>query len=61
MLLFFSVGHVQDALVSMSDAEFKKQYQREKPLSSDELIFYCQSGRRSSEALDKALKLGYAK
>ncbi|KAM3960962.1 rhodanese domain-containing protein CG4456 isoform 1-T3 [Aphomia sociella] len=51
---------VQDALTSMSNEEFKRQYQRSKPSSSDELIFYCQSGRRSSEALDKALKLGYS-
>ncbi|CAH0407233.1 unnamed protein product [Chilo suppressalis] len=52
---------VQDALTSMSDDDFKKHFQRTKPSSSDELIFYCQSGRRSSEALDKALKLGYSK
>lgn len=45
----------------MSNEEFKNHYQRNKPTSSDELIFYCQSGRRSTEALDKALKLGYAK
>lgn len=51
---------VHDVLTSMSDEEFKRQYQRGKPSSSDELIFYCQSGRRSSEALDKALKLGYS-
>ncbi|XP_046962955.1 thiosulfate sulfurtransferase/rhodanese-like domain-containing protein 3 [Vanessa cardui] len=55
------LNNVQDALISMSDEEFKKQFQRPKPSSSDELIFYCQSGRRSSEALDKALKLGYTK
>ncbi|CAG9795326.1 unnamed protein product [Diatraea saccharalis] len=52
---------MQDALTSMSDDEFKKHFQRTKPSASDELIFYCQSGRRSSEALDKALKLGYSK
>ncbi|XP_063823979.1 rhodanese domain-containing protein CG4456-like isoform X1 [Ostrinia nubilalis] len=51
---------VQDVLTSMSDEQFKQQYQRNKPSSSDELIFYCRSGRRSTEALDKALKLGYA-
>lgn len=45
----------------MSDEEFRQQFQRNKPSSSDELIFYCRSGRRSTEALDKALKLGYAK
>nr|XP_026492859.1 rhodanese domain-containing protein CG4456-like isoform X1 [Vanessa tameamea] len=55
------LNNVQDALITMSEEEFKKQFQRPKPSSSDELIFYCQSGRRSSEALDKALKLGYTK
>ncbi|XP_013164491.1 PREDICTED: thiosulfate sulfurtransferase/rhodanese-like domain-containing protein 3 isoform X2 [Papilio xuthus] len=54
------LGEVQNVLTSMSDDEFKKNFQRSKPTSSDELIFYCQSGRRSSEALDKALKLGYS-
>ncbi|CAH0729232.1 unnamed protein product, partial [Brenthis ino] len=53
--------NVQDVLKTMSEEEFKKQFQRPKPSSSDELIFYCQSGKRSSEALDKALKLGYSK
>ncbi|VVD03621.1 unnamed protein product [Leptidea sinapis] len=52
---------VHDALTTMSEEEFKKQYQRPKPSPSDELIFYCHSGRRSTEALDKALKLGFTK
>ncbi|KOB66124.1 hypothetical protein OBRU01_21835 [Operophtera brumata] len=38
-----SMGHVQDVLVSMSDADFKKQYQREKPSSSDESKTYLGS------------------
>lgn len=55
------LNSVQEVLVSMSNEEFKKQYQRNKPSSTDELIFYCHSGRRSTEALDIALKLGYSK
>lgn len=55
-----TVSSVQNVLTTMSDDEFRQQYQRSKPSASDELIFYCQSGRRSSEALDKALKLGYS-
>ncbi|XP_022117891.2 thiosulfate sulfurtransferase/rhodanese-like domain-containing protein 3 isoform X1 [Pieris rapae] len=51
---------VSDTLASMPDDEFLKQYQRPKPSASDELIFYCKSGRRSQEALDKALKLGFS-
>lgn len=61
LLCIFSVGNVQDALATMSEEDFMKQFQRPKPSSSDELIFYCQSGRRSSEALDKALQLGFTK
>ncbi|CAG9559871.1 unnamed protein product [Danaus chrysippus] len=55
------LNNVQNALATMSEEEFKKKFQRPKPSSSDELIFYCQSGRRSTEALDRALKLGYTK
>lgn len=61
IIYFFPVNSVQEVLVSMSNEEFKKQYQRNKPSSTDELIFYCHSGRRSTEALDIALKLGYSK
>lgn len=57
----FTVGNVHNVLKSMSDEEFLKQFDRPKPSSSDELIFYCQSGRRSTEALDKAIELGYSK
>ncbi|XP_049869821.1 rhodanese domain-containing protein CG4456-like isoform X2 [Pectinophora gossypiella] len=52
---------VDNVLQSMSEVEFQNKYSRTKPRADDELIFYCQSGRRSSEALDKALKLGYRK
>ncbi|XP_013200326.2 uncharacterized protein LOC106142922 isoform X1 [Amyelois transitella] len=55
------LSSMQDVLTTMSNDEFQRQYKRRKPSASDELIFYCQSGRRSSEALDKALKLGYTK
>ncbi|XP_021200723.3 rhodanese domain-containing protein CG4456 isoform X1 [Helicoverpa armigera] len=53
------LGDVHESLVTMSHEDFRRQYQREKPSNSDELIFYCQSGRRSSEALHKALQMGY--
>ncbi|XP_034826225.1 rhodanese domain-containing protein CG4456-like [Maniola hyperantus] len=55
------LGNVQDALATMSDEEFQKTFRRTKPSASDELIFYCRSGKRSTEALDKALKLGFNK
>ncbi|KAF9814087.1 hypothetical protein SFRURICE_000082 [Spodoptera frugiperda] len=50
---------VPQALDGMSEEEFRCQYRREKPETSDELVFYCRSGRRSTEALNQALKLGY--
>ncbi|XP_011556032.3 rhodanese domain-containing protein CG4456 isoform X1 [Plutella xylostella] len=53
------LGSVQDVL-SMSDEQFRQNYQRNKPACDDELIFYCRSGKRSTEALDKALKLGFS-
>ncbi|CAB3236705.1 unnamed protein product [Arctia plantaginis] len=52
--------HVKDALVSMSNEDFRKTYKRDKPSEDDEIIFYCRSGKRSQEALDQALKLGYS-
>lgn len=55
------MSDVKDALVSMSNEDFRKTYKREKPSENDELIFYCRSGKRSQEALDQALKLGYSK
>lgn len=55
------MSNVQNVLKTMSEEEFLKQFERPKPSSSDELIFYCQSGRRSTEALDKAIELGYSK
>ncbi|XP_022825273.1 putative thiosulfate sulfurtransferase, mitochondrial isoform X2 [Spodoptera litura] len=50
---------VHEALDCMSEEDFRCQYCREKPALSDELIFYCKTGRRSTIALNQALKLGY--
>ncbi|XP_063376985.1 rhodanese domain-containing protein CG4456-like isoform X1 [Cydia fagiglandana] len=54
------LGNVEPALKSMSDEQFRQHYQRNKPQPSSELIFYCKSGRRACQALDKALQLGYS-
>lgn len=61
LFFLFLVGNVESVLNSMSETDFERQFQRSKPQPSNELIFYCRSGRRSTEALDKALKLGYTK
>lgn len=59
--IIVTVKSVPQALDGMSEEEFRCQYRREKPETSDELVFYCRSGRRSTEALNQALKLGYVK
>ncbi|XP_022122875.2 rhodanese domain-containing protein CG4456-like isoform X2 [Pieris rapae] len=55
------VNNIQEVLESMSETEFQRKYHRPKPSQSDELIFYCKSGKRATEATNVALKLGYSK
>ncbi|KAJ8727394.1 hypothetical protein PYW07_001513 [Mythimna separata] len=50
---------IEGTLESMSQEDFRCRFQREKPSTNDELVFYCKSGRRASLAMEKALKLGY--
>ncbi|XP_041971298.1 rhodanese domain-containing protein CG4456-like [Aricia agestis] len=54
------LNSIDTVLSSMPSEEFKRQFKRDKPSESDELIFYCRSGKRATEALDKALKLGFS-
>ncbi|XP_038210379.1 rhodanese domain-containing protein CG4456-like isoform X2 [Zerene cesonia] len=51
---------LQQVLTNMSKEEFKKLFHRSKPTQSDEIIFYCKSGKRASKALETALALGYS-
>ncbi|KIY63674.1 Rhodanese-like protein [Cylindrobasidium torrendii FP15055 ss-10] len=44
---------------SLKSEEFQKQYGFPKPKHSDELTFYCRSGKRSSSASDVAARNGY--
>ncbi|XP_013110581.1 rhodanese domain-containing protein CG4456 [Stomoxys calcitrans] len=39
--------------------EFKSKYGRDKPLENTTVIFYCRSGRRSQQAAEFAVALGY--
>lgn len=55
-----SVGEVESALKA-SDFEFEKLYSVPKPKVDDHLVFSCRSGKRSFQALQKALSLGYSK
>lgn len=55
-----TVGEINTAL-SMSDRQFKTKYNRNKPESTDEIIFHCKIGMRSENAAIAATKLGYTK
>ncbi|XP_045493069.1 rhodanese domain-containing protein CG4456-like isoform X2 [Colias croceus] len=51
---------LQQVLTNMSEEEFKRHFHRSKPTHSDEIIFYCKSGKRASKALATALSIGYS-
>uniref|UniRef100_A0A8C3FQ46 Rhodanese domain-containing protein n=1 Tax=Chrysemys picta bellii TaxID=8478 RepID=A0A8C3FQ46_CHRPI len=55
------VAEVEEAL-KMDPEAFKMKYRMDKPQMDDEnLIFYCQRGRRAAQATEIAITLGYAK
>lgn len=60
-LCSIAVNELISALGKMSEEEFKKKYNTDKPNFDSEIIFSCRSGRRSLQALGIALKLGYKK
>uniref|UniRef100_A0A8C4WLZ3 Rhodanese domain-containing protein n=2 Tax=Gopherus evgoodei TaxID=1825980 RepID=A0A8C4WLZ3_9SAUR len=45
----------------MDPETFKMKYGIDKPRMDDNLIFYCQRGRRAAEATKIAINLGYTK
>ena len=58
-LLFLPVSELETAL-QMEPAAFKALYSTEKPKLEDEnLIFFCQRGKRGFQATQLALGLGY--
>jgi thiosulfate:glutathione sulfurtransferase len=50
---------VLDKALHLEDMEFKKVFKFEKPKQSDEIVFYCRSGKRSAAASAIAEKHGY--
>lgn len=54
------MGELEKAL-QISDDEFEKLYSIPKPKIDDELVFSCRGGKRSAQALQKALNQGYIK
>ncbi|KAK6486490.1 thiosulfate:glutathione sulfurtransferase-like [Huso huso] len=55
------LGELDQAL-KMESETFKKLFNVEKPEKQDSnIVFHCQSGRRSATALETAVNLGYTK
>jgi rhodanese-related sulfurtransferase len=52
------LGDLEGAL-KLSDEEFKRKFQFEKPKPTTEIIFSCRSGKRSASASQVAEALGY--
>lgn len=55
------MGNVVSTLTSMSDEEFKKIYNVQKPTEDTIIIFYCMIGKRSGMAQQNAYNLGFKK
>ncbi|XP_061401105.1 rhodanese domain-containing protein CG4456-like [Musca vetustissima] len=54
------LGTVKQVLGPETSAEeFKQKFVREKPSLDSPIVFYCRSGRRSQEAAETAVALGY--
>ncbi|KAF9926028.1 hypothetical protein BGZ67_008336 [Mortierella alpina] len=53
------LANLQNALVSLSDQEFEREYGFKRFAKEEEAIFYCRSGRRSRLAFHQARELGY--
>ncbi|VVC96304.1 unnamed protein product [Leptidea sinapis] len=55
------VQQLRETFVNMSEDEFKQRYNRTKPTFSDNIIVYCQSGRRATTAFYHMVDLGFTK
>jgi rhodanese-related sulfurtransferase len=56
----YKVKQVPDIL-TISNDEFKKRFNREKPTPNTEIIFHCKIGMRSQSAADACKQLGFNK
>lgn len=61
MIFNFTVGNVSTVLSNMTNKEFEKLFNRQKPAEVTEIIFYCMIGKRSGMAQQNAINLGYKK
>ncbi|XP_044261870.1 rhodanese domain-containing protein CG4456-like isoform X2 [Tribolium madens] len=50
---------LKETLQDTSEDQFRQIFKREKPTDLTPIVFSCQSGRRSQNALDLAKKMGY--
>ncbi|XP_043915435.1 thiosulfate:glutathione sulfurtransferase [Protopterus annectens] len=48
-----------EAALKRDDADFKQKYKINKPKLEDNIVFYCQMGRRGARSTDIAQSLGY--
>ncbi|XP_061711322.1 uncharacterized protein LOC133520723 isoform X1 [Cydia pomonella] len=53
------LGTVPQVLGEMSDKQFQKTFNRQKPSANTEIIFYCMIGKRSGKAQQEAISAGY--
>lgn len=55
------VDTLEDVLVNMTEEDFKTIYGRDKPGKDFNIIFSCRTGKRSAQAQQLAIGLGYTR
>ncbi|XP_031849897.1 rhodanese domain-containing protein CG4456 isoform X2 [Nomia melanderi] len=55
------MGDVSNALLTLSEKDFKNKYDKKKPSKDTKIILSCRSGKRSAMVQEEIQKLGYEK
>jgi rhodanese-related sulfurtransferase len=55
------VGELKNALQVLSPEDFLKKYGTDKPKLDANLVFSCRSGKRSRNAMETAMSIGFLK
>ena len=55
------MGDVTNALLNLSEKDFKEKFNKEKPSKNTKIILSCRSGKRSGMVQEEIQKLGYKK
>ncbi|XP_053982204.1 thiosulfate sulfurtransferase/rhodanese-like domain-containing protein 3 [Hylaeus volcanicus] len=53
------MGDVSNALLNLSEKDFKERFNKEKPTKDTRVILSCRSGKRSGMILEEMQRLGY--